>query len=145
MGEQKQSVFGTGNEPQTYCKSTLYIYIIMWTKHHNIQKWNRNVNIHLIMLLIDEYRASDGNGDSEGTLSKLKEAAALTILGIKEKHKLSQLATQAVIDGMTTFTQVSYLSVVGLQKKNHPFTLTHCSVSLLVFCGMLAYHRHIHM
>lgn len=46
----------------------------------------------------------DGVGDNG---SDLVRQAALLILGLKEKYKLTQVATQGIIDGVTGLVQVS--------------------------------------
>lgn len=47
---------------------------------------------------------TDGSGDDCDGLTK---QAALLVLGLKEKYKLTQVAMQGIIEGMTTLMQVN--------------------------------------
>lgn len=49
----------------------------------------------------------DDNRDREDILHRLAVTSALFILGLKEQHRLTQVATQAIIEGVTNLMQVS--------------------------------------
>ena len=44
--------------------------------------------------------------DRYRVVNRLQNSAALTILGLREKHKLTQLATQSIIEDTTSLMQV---------------------------------------
>ena len=54
-------------------------------------------------------------------MGRLKEASALFILGSKERFKLTQVATQGIIEGATNLMQVCFLNTCCLvaQSKCH--------------------------
>lgn len=60
--------------------------------------------------------------DCDDTLSRLQHASALFILEIKEKHKLTQVATQGIIEGVTTLMKVIWSLI-------HP-----CSYCIIILC-----------
>lgn len=62
--------------------------------------------------------------DREDPLRRLAKTSAIFIMGIKEKHKLSQTATQGIIEGVTNLMRVytvqpSYCSAYMLLKHIH--------------------------
>ena len=64
---------------------------------------------------ISEGNDSDQQGDSgDISLEYLKECAALFLMGLKEKHKLTQVVLQGIIDGVTNLIQ-GHLSALHTQ------------------------------
>ena len=45
--------------------------------------------------------------DGDDVTRRLQESAALFLLGLKEKQKLTQVTAQAIIEGVTNLMQVS--------------------------------------
>lgn len=54
----------------------------------------------------------DEEQDDDGV--RLQESAALFLLGLKEKQKLTQVTAQAIIEGVTNLMQVRYNYCVGM-------------------------------
>lgn len=64
--------------------------------------------------------------DVRGALSSIQESSSLFLMGLKEEHKLTQVALQGMIEGVTNLTQTR-LS-----------TLQHCMLEFVVYCVQLA-------
>lgn len=64
--------------------------------------------------LTDDHDYSDGDGDHYYPVNQsvtLQESTALFLMGLKEKHKLTQVALQGVIEGVTSLMQCHFDSL----------------------------------
>lgn len=66
------------------------------------------VQVIATYIIFTESSDSDGSIETGVFLTRLATSSALFVLGIKEQHKLTQVATQGIIEGVTNLMQVSY-------------------------------------
>ena len=70
--------------------------------------------------------------NSTDVISRLQNSVALTILGIRETNKLTQVATQSIIEGMISLFQVCTTNLHYSPPKFSTISDSHESLTLTV-------------